>query len=39
MKKLFNRLKCWIFQHTWSVDGASADAVCVYCGKLWEDCK
>jgi hypothetical protein len=33
MKQLFKKLRCWIFEHVWFVDGVSADAVCVECGK------
>jgi hypothetical protein len=33
MKKFIKKIKCWIFNHVWFVDGASADAVCVDCGK------
>ena len=35
MKKLFNKLKCWIFDHLWFVDGVSADAVCIKCGEFF----
>ena len=33
MKKLFKKLKCWVFDHIWFVDGARGDAICVDCGK------
>jgi hypothetical protein len=33
MKQLFKKLRCWIFEHVWFVDGVNGDAVCVDCGK------
>ncbi len=31
MKKLFKKLRCWIWGHVWFCDGASATCICVEC--------
>ncbi len=33
MKKLFRKLRCWIWGHIIFVDGASAEATCTECGE------
>lgn len=33
MFKRFKKIRCWFFEHVWFVDGQSAEAICIYCGK------
>jgi hypothetical protein len=33
MKKLYKKLRCWIWGHIYYVDGPSGDFFCVECGE------